>query len=164
RLTPVPDWSGEELLTIEVSDGEYQAQTCLSIKVIPVNDAPCDVEIIVTTDLTEGSEHIFKGIATDVDVPYGDSLIFIWFIDGKMTGVGDTVEVSLDASQHEIGLVVRDQKGASNMTTTKISVEKVNEQENDHDLWQLLIPSLALIVAIVHVIVKKGRDRMRGKI
>ncbi|MGA1819485.1 MAG: putative Ig domain-containing protein [Thermoplasmatota archaeon] len=165
-LTPVHDWSGEELISMEVSDGEFLIRTDLLMKVLPVNDAPIDVEMIVPSDLKEGSEHIFRGSATDVDIPCGDSLIFMWFVDGELLEVGDKAEFSLDAGRHEITLSVRDREGASNMTSKMVFVQKVDTDERgiDRDLWQLLMMSTVLIAAIFALIVIVAIYRRSGKI
>jgi parallel beta-helix repeat protein len=140
RLVPEANWSGYEVLTFYANDSVFEVSDTVNITVLPVNDAPFNPTIVVlVTNLTEGKEQTVRGNASDVDIPYGDSITFSW--SSNVSGfIADGMEVnlSLDAGHHMITLNASDSAGAWVETTMNIEIQppkkiEINESDTDSD-------------------------------
>jgi hypothetical protein len=133
RLVPEPNWSGYEVLTFRADDGEFQVSDSVNVTVVPVNDPPIDAEIeILVEELWEGENQSVKGSATDVDIPYGDSLSYSWSsnVSGPI-GSGESLNMSIKAGAHNITLNVSDSAGAWVLVTKDIIILPVKDDDID---------------------------------
>lgn len=112
-LTPPANWSGTDSITVYARDRVDEISTVVSLEILPVNDAPYDVDIILEEiDYIENGSQPAFGIADDVDIPYGDELSFRWYsnISGYI-GPGDFINLSIERGDHRITLNVSDSQG-----------------------------------------------------
>ena len=141
QLVPEANWSGEEILTFYANDSLVQSNDSINVTVLPVNDAPFDASIELSqANLTEGGDQIVIGDASDVDIPYGDTLTFKW--SSNVTGysdIGKEVNLALEAGFYKIILNVSDSAGDWILTTKSIEIlppQKViitNQSDTDSD-------------------------------
>ena len=80
-FTPSPDWNGVEVLTFKAYDDTDSVSDTLEVTVEGVNDAPGPATITGPagpTTVDQGTAIDFDGACPDPDLPYGDSLKFVW--------------------------------------------------------------------------------------
>jgi len=113
EITPDEDWSGAEFLNFNASDGSSSINASVWVNVIPVNDAPGNVQIIEpnnNTEIYEGNALTFIGNANDVDTPFGDELKFTWLSNiSGILGIREKMEdFILKPGYHMITFAVND--------------------------------------------------------
>jgi parallel beta-helix repeat protein len=141
RLVPEANWSGYEILTFYANDTLLEVSDSVNITVLPVNDAPYNVEInTALANLTEGGNQTVLGIASDVDIPYGDMLTYSWSTDiSGPLGTGNELNLSLDAGVYKLTLNVSDSAGAWVEVSKDIEIVKpkkepvINQSDKDGD-------------------------------
>lgn len=134
EIIPKNDWGGQDTITLTASDEERSISLNISIEVLPINDAPSDVEIIAEYSFIEGQEQIVNSSAKDVDIPYGDVLSFSWHsnISGDI-GEGKSINLSLSAGHHLITLTVTDSEGLFSQATMEIDINPIGGLPDDDD-------------------------------
>ena len=123
-FTPIKDWCGTERITFYANDSKEEINVTVTIMVSPVNDAPTNASITLDNNTYyEGGQQPAYGNATDVDLPYGDRLLYEWtFNSTDNTLSGDEVNLSLPAGKHLVTLIVSDLKGASAEISMEITI------------------------------------------
>ncbi|UCH89201.1 MAG: right-handed parallel beta-helix repeat-containing protein [Thermoplasmata archaeon] len=139
KLTPKPDWNGQETLTFYASDGiSPEFSDTVTITVTPVSDPPKNLKIIEPEDgkkIEKGDKLDFEGSCDDADLPYGDVLKYLWKsdLDGEL-GTSQTLEdVVLTEGEHIITLEVEDTQGNKISVNINVTVLKP-EGPDDGDL------------------------------
>jgi len=132
-LTPLKDWSGKELLTFLANDSQFVASVEINVSVTPVNDPPTDQMItLLEKDYIEGSSQMIQGSASDVDIPYGDTLKFYWSFNTTETILmGEQVNLSLPAGWHNIELNVTDSNDEWVATSMELQVKRPDTPDDD---------------------------------
>ncbi len=126
-LVPMANWNGQETLTFYASDDDSQISDDVTVTVTPLNDPPGPAEILAPKDEYEvksGTPITFKAQCEDVDLKYGDVLMFKWIsnISGEF-GTGETLQdVILTTGHHLITLEVTDSFGEISNATLKVSI------------------------------------------
>ncbi|MCK5773379.1 MAG: hypothetical protein KAH57_06280 [Thermoplasmata archaeon] len=154
---PYPNWFGTEVFHLTASDGEYSVDIDLIVIVTSVNDAPMGASIIAESSYYKNEAQILSATASDVDIPYGDTLTYRWRSD-LVGGIGysQTINVFLLEGLHRITITVTDSDGLSTNTTIEIEIlpleieEKPDEKENDEPIPLLLL--LLLILASIAIV------------
>ncbi len=132
ELFPKSNWNGQEVLIFYANDSVSEISDDIKITVLPVNDAPVNVIIMLTEMIYyEKGLQPAVGNATDVDITYGDKLTFTWYsnISSKI-GIGQEINLSLTAGMHTIILNVTDQKG---MWSTASIEREILKTDIDND-------------------------------
>ncbi|WP_455392598.1 tandem-95 repeat protein [[Eubacterium] cellulosolvens] len=132
-INPSANWSGQGTLTFHANDSKAEARATVNFTVKPVNDPPIDPVIeLATMDYYEKKPQPAIGNATDVDIPYGDELYFIWLsnITGELDW-GREINLSLPAGFHEITLAVRDKAGEWTNTSVELRIHRLEESPVD---------------------------------
>ncbi|MCD6464393.1 PKD domain-containing protein, partial [Candidatus Woesearchaeota archaeon] len=119
-LNPLPNWNGNDSLTLSVSDGVNVVELDVSIIVVPVNDAPVALFSFEPLNPVVGEEVLFNASESfDVD---GDVLTFVWdFGDGSSSEGVITQHVFNTSQCFEVSLTVSD-GDLSNTTTKQVCV------------------------------------------
>jgi hypothetical protein len=129
--TPVQDWYGIELLTLDVSDGLSKSTVLVNVTVAPVNDPPRSVDAVqgvIELSLLEDSPFAFQIRATDIE---GDSMTF-----NHPGGVFDlnitTGWIQWTPKQEDVGtedhfVEIQDSGGAVSEVVLRITVIEVND-------------------------------------
>jgi len=165
EIVPDTDWCGQEIIKFTALDGEESVSLDVSVEVTPVNDAPTDVEIFAGSIYTEGQDQILNSTATDVDIPFGDELIFSWYsnISGEL-GEGQSINLSLPVGHHLITLTVTDSGGLYSQGTIEMEIiskpiqdddGKDESEENDmkSSTIMIIVGAIILILIVILVIV-----------
>lgn len=150
-FNPIKDWNGAEIITISATDGEYDIEWDVLIKVLYANDPPNNVNITTAKMKYEtNDEIILYGSADDNDLLYGDQLKYSWFdYDGILLGLGKVVELKLDPGEHIIILNVTDQNGDG--METRITLE-VYEETNFMEEYGIMIVSIVIVVVLLLIL------------
>jgi uncharacterized protein YneF (UPF0154 family) len=135
-----PEKIKTDQLNVQVFDGDNYDNSTLLITVKPVNDPPIIISIISPQegDLYEYNTSIdLLAIVTDADLPYGDTLEFLWY-DHKRGAIGDEQNVTgvvLEPGDHLISFTVTDQEGSRDSVNINVTVKKqeVDEPEPKPD-------------------------------
>ncbi len=175
KVIPIRNWSGTGSFEITASDGLLSVSINTNVIVTPVNDPPYDVRIIAGSTFREGEDQTVDSSAKDVDIPYGDTLVFTWSsnITGEI-GPGQSINLSLPAGRHLITLMVTDGEGLSASTEKEIEVlprkEILDENEKDEKklpigiIITILFFLLILIGSIlVFILMKKRKENNMGE-
>ncbi len=114
-FTPQKDWCGTEKILFFANDSKEGISTNIIITVTPINDAPTNASIrLENFNYYEGRTQPAYANATDVDLPFGDNLQFLWtFNSSNKSLTGNSVNLSLLAGNHTVTLVVSDLEGFS---------------------------------------------------
>lgn len=123
--TPAADFSGVDTFTFTVTDGEcVSAPAAVRIDLRPANDPPVgrvvvgpllqlvpeQAETLVLACDNQSAEVVLDGtLSTDPD---GDSLKFLWIVDGTAAGAQAVQPATLVMGAHEIGLHAEDNRAA----------------------------------------------------
>ncbi|MEC5127514.1 Ig-like domain-containing protein, partial [Verrucomicrobiales bacterium BCK34] len=131
--TPDPDFTGTDVITYIVSDGNGGSDTStLTVTVNPVNDAPVGVNDVAMTD-EDARIYNLDVLKNDTDVD-GDTLS----IQGVPTANNGTISVNSDGTLNytpdadfngtdTITYIVEDGNGASDTATVTVTVNAVND-------------------------------------
>ncbi|MFW3146912.1 MAG: NosD domain-containing protein [Thermoplasmatota archaeon] len=124
-LAPSSDWSGFESYTLLARDRYEQVGIGLNITVLPLNDPPFDVSIMLLEDeYTENDSQKARGSAKDVDIPYGDELTFTWSTNSTgLIGTGRDIDLGLESGHYLLMLNVTDREGESTTTSVPLHVQ-----------------------------------------
>jgi len=130
-LTPMKDWCGVAELVFNANDTEMDVSVHITVTVSAVNDPPVNATIVLQNfTYHEGGPQPASAIASDADVPYGDSLQFMWKFNTTENSLrGKDVNLSLPAGTHLVTLMVSDEMSASNETTMEISILAAGKQD-----------------------------------
>ncbi|MCK5773630.1 MAG: putative Ig domain-containing protein, partial [Thermoplasmata archaeon] len=162
-IETLKDYNGDEMITIVASDGELNVEWSFSVQVLPVNDAPTNVSIILKKDrFAKGDEIVLTGFADDVDLVYGDELTYRWYTyDGSLLGTGRLLDLDLDVGIHEIILNVTDQEGSGIQTSVFIEVYEETTFMGAYGalLIVLLVIFLLIIFGVIIFVVKRSLSR-----
>jgi len=134
--TPTNDDVGVYYVNVSVNDGNDGADWLYYIlKVNNTNDAPINTRIILENKYTEGVSQKVSGEAYDVDMRYGDSLTYSWYLDGVSMGDAQDIEFNLGEGSYLLLLNVTDSYGAWCMNNTLLVVDPAPEipQGDDDD-------------------------------
>ncbi|MCD6464528.1 PKD domain-containing protein, partial [Candidatus Woesearchaeota archaeon] len=106
-LNPLPDWNGNDSLTITISDGLQGFSLYIPITVLPVNDAPVALFSFEPLNPVVGQEVLFNASESfDVD---GDVLTFVWDFGDGSSGEGVIAEhVYNETGVYHVTLIVSD--------------------------------------------------------
>jgi hypothetical protein len=150
-LKPEHNWNGEETITFFATDGETEISDVVKITVEAINDPPEPAYISRPMDgieIKDGELLDFEGSCTDVDLIYGDELIFEWSSNiSGVIGFNENLEdVLLDAGNHFISLKVSDLEGKYSIESITVIVSKepvvYDDDDKDNDglpnLWEKL--------------------------
>ena len=168
NVIPKLNWFGSEEVEFSANDGLLTTTLIVTFEVTSVNDAPSDVKIISESKYLEGGDQWVNSSASDVDIPYGDSLIFRWSSDiiGEI-GFGQSINLSLPSGHHLITLNVTDEEGLSSEITKKIEIIPLSSENpsNNQKKFPILFTvsiciSLLILICIFIFIIfkKKSRD------
>ncbi|MCK5773480.1 MAG: hypothetical protein KAH57_06795 [Thermoplasmata archaeon] len=183
-FSPERDWSGEETFNITATDGIDTAFMIFRLIYEPVDDSPTGVTIhLLQEEYVENGPQLVSGTGYDPDIPYGDSIEFIWSSDtGDHIGSGEVVNLSLPAGHHIIVLKVKDGTGRLSVETLGLTILQREEEENqtvpvEHNesgstrneaycLFYLITPAI-IIAAILFTIIgikryNKNRTQKRS--
>jgi parallel beta-helix repeat protein len=154
-IRPEPEWSGSETIMFFATDGTKEVWFEVEITVTPVNDPPGPAKILSFDDglkITQGEALDLEGECNDIDIPYGDELIFKWYSSKSgQIGTGKLVEnVVLSAGTHVITLEVSDKAGVSANATATVTVQK--KETTDTDAMGLIIPIAGVIIIVIVLI------------
>lgn len=169
RFTPDHDWNGEETIAFFVNDSLSETTFFINVTVTPINDPPIDLAIgLKLKQFPANTPQIATGSATDADLPYGDVLIFAWYLDKTdFLGEGDNWTLNLPAGNHLLTLNVTDGRGVSaevslNITSVgdapddDIDDDVVDDDTSDDGLswmWYMAITGAMFVVVIIIIIV-----------
>jgi hypothetical protein len=164
---------GEYNISFIVKDAEHVLNGYLRITVENVNDAPSIEEAGPakgSSIFLAGEEIVFEAHANDVDLMWGDQLIYEW--DSHISGIigqGESMQAQLPEGIHRITLTVTDIEGDSDSTIFMITV--VGEEMDEGNVmrtWLLFtifgVSSflISLIFAlIIFLVVRKSRKEER---
>jgi len=167
EIVPDTDWCGQEIIELTALDREESVSLNVSIEVLPINDAPYNVEIIAEPSYVEGEDQVVNSSAIDVDIPFGDELTYSWHsnISGEI-GEGKSINLSLPVGHHLIYLTVTDSGGLSSQATMEIEIISKEGQSGDVDddnddrkegmklsTILVIVGSIVLILIVIFVIV-----------
>ncbi len=159
-IEPFPDWNGEETISFQASDGEFYLDWNVTIKVLPVNDAPTNLSISIEKTRFRTDEYIIvSSSARDVDLDYGDELTFTWFTKGETSlGKGRTMEFKFEKGEYELVLNVTDKDGEG--VETSIFIEVYEETSTFDAYWiVVLIVIVLLILLMIGILIIKNKSR-----
>ncbi|MBN1390535.1 MAG: putative Ig domain-containing protein [Candidatus Thermoplasmatota archaeon] len=162
-IEPVPDWNGEETVTFLATDGEFNVECDVILRVLPVNDPPKDISISIEKTRFEVNERIVaSGYANDVDTIYGDQLTYRWFKrGGSPLGGGSMLETYLEVGDHELVLNVTDQKGSGIETSVLIEVYEESSFLETYGTYLIIISVVfvLLILLLIALIIYRKMSR-----
>ncbi len=133
---PLPADGLTAMVNVTVKDDNGSSDyVVLNISINNVDHAPMDVEITApeTYTVVEGL-FTLEGTATDLDIPWGDTLNFTWEseLDGEL-GYGATLDdVNLSVGSHNITLTVTDSTG---LTGTDMIVVNMSDGSVEPEWW-----------------------------
>ncbi len=132
-IVPASNWSGYEMVNFTAHLGEDMVYQTIMITVLPVNDPPIDLTILVSDDNPmENRSFWLNGSAEDPDLIYGDELDFNWSsnITGHI-GNSNSLEVILPSGSYLITLNVSDKAGS--WITRSIGIVVSQKENNTED-------------------------------
>ncbi|MGA1821984.1 MAG: right-handed parallel beta-helix repeat-containing protein [Thermoplasmatota archaeon] len=166
-ITPKPDWSGTEIITITASDGEIDISIDLTLTVSNVNDPPSNPVVTGRDEYIVGGDQTVSATADDPDLAFGDVLTFSWSSDvtGQI-GTGQEINLSLPKGKHVITLTVTDSAGES--VTTTFEIEVVEKKDDDgFPMWIIILIAVVLLVIvlliILFVVLRKKKEPEQGQ-
>jgi len=167
NIVPKANWSGKGTLTFYANDSIAEISDSVNFIVKPVNDPPTDVIIILAEmEYHEGQAQPAFGNATDVDIPFGDKLYFVWYsnITGEIDW-GQEINLSLPAGVHNITLSVRDKEREWCNISTEIEIFAIHVNIDDDgkdkkddkstqglELFFVLIGIVVVIISLIIII------------
>jgi hypothetical protein len=171
RLFATNEMVGEYNITVTTTDGEAVVNTTFTIEVIDVNDRPLKPVIEIEEGrraFDEGESILLKALADDPDIPWGDTLTYLWTssISGDL-GSSQTVQVQLEPGVHIITLEIFDSGSLTNSTNVTVEVypqiQKLNEVMETTTLLILIaviffIAGLLISLLLFLLVKKKRRD------
>ncbi len=168
-ISPAENWSGSGNFSIEAFDAFDSAVIVVNLTVLPVNDPPYFVDVLVPNALYTGENGNATAIVSDPDLEYdqGEVLSIYWYMGGFMPmGPTDRLDLSFLTTNripgvYELTCVVTDHAGlqvSRAFTIQIIEREELppgNETEEDEKNGDDELPILSLIVgaAILLVII-----------
>jgi LPXTG-motif cell wall-anchored protein len=182
-ITPKPNWSGKGAITFYANDSKTEISDFVTYSVRPLNDPPTNPSIILPmTNYYENRYQQAIGNASDVDIPYGDTLYYIWSsnVSGELNW-GSEINLSLPAGLHTLTLTVRDKEGSTNRTSVEILIHKLptsdldpntgggKEQKTSEDDNSVLIMAGVVVVLIIvllllfFMLMRKKKDEVSDK-
>jgi parallel beta-helix repeat protein len=161
-ITPETNWNGHTNITIQATDLLEYVEDSVEVDVVAVPDMPTMPVIIEPRDLQKFPAEVsitFRCNSTDPDLPYGDSLSFVWEseTDGVL-GYGIDLLVGggiLSEGEHKILVTVTDSTGNNATNFVRITVgegEKPPDPNGDRE-YAWLIPILFLMGVILIIII-----------
>jgi hypothetical protein len=188
-LVPEHDWNGKEFLVFTASDGFATISDEVMILVTPVNDPPENLTIVAPRENDKfefNRSFIFQAECSDVDLVYGDELLFIWSsnISGEL-GIGNKLEdVVLRKGNHTITVEVWDSGDEYLIANVNISIFEIeipptndtklpfDNKTKDDDNWvfQIIIASgmsaiiLVIIIISFLLIQRKKKKKLREEL
>lgn len=148
-LNPEENWNGKLEINITASDGKFTTEISISIRVIPINDAPYNLNVEYKEKYGPDEKQIVSATAKDPDLAYGDQLKFNWYDEGSVKlASGSEVELDLSPGEHTIRVSAIDSQGEEISSTIEITVEEEDSTAN----LLVLILVIVMIIGIVAVV------------
>ncbi len=119
------DHSGLYSVEITVDDGRGGSDVrTFQLEVMNLNRPPTDPRIdILVQELREDEAQNVSASAEDLDIPFGDELIYEWFVEGSgLIGTGPLIDLDLEAGNYTLVLRVTDSSGMWVETSLLITV------------------------------------------
>ncbi len=151
NIEPLENWNGEEIITLSASDGEFSVDWSVTVKVISLNDAPSNISITIAKKrFRQNEDIIISGNALDVDLEYGDELIYSWYTEDYLPLGNEKIqELNLDPGKHIIILNVTDNAGSGLETSITIDVYEENTFLGSYGIVIVIFPIISLITLLV---------------
>jgi hypothetical protein len=157
-LNPVENWNGEMNFNVTASDGKFSTKTSLRVRVIPINDAPYNLNVEYKEKYGPDEKQIVSATAEDPDLAYGDQLIFNWYDEGSVKlATGSEVELDLSPGEHTIRVSAIDSKGEETSSTIEITVEEEDSTTNLLALIIVIVMIIGIAAVVAVILVMKMR-------
>ena len=122
-IIPDSNWSGIGNIEFKAEDAEYNTSINASIIIEETNDPPSIISIVSNITYIEGLNQKVTANVEDVDIIYGDELIYTWYSNnsGKI-GNGISINLSLKKGKYLITLNVTDSKGGYDILDFEVEI------------------------------------------
>jgi len=169
HITPMENWSGNEIIMLLISDNEFSVTTTFNLTVEPVSDPPTIISIDYVNKINIDDVVIFSVSVFDPDILYGDVLNITW--ESNISGIfqyGEIAVCNLPEGHHNISITVKDQD--NNIALGYINIEVFSNNSNvengeNRNILFVLIPILIIfVILIVVMIIIFKRKKLSEKI
>ncbi|MGA1873376.1 MAG: hypothetical protein ACMUHY_06860 [Thermoplasmatota archaeon] len=118
NFTAIGDWNGVAVIGYNYIEDATLVDGNWTLNVIPVNDAPVILGIVLSGDPSNLSNPVTYGVeCTDVD---GDELVISWFLGEDTAGEGASQTRYVFPDQNELTVIVDDGNGGIDSLTVEI--------------------------------------------